>query len=320
MANQALDRVKTWDKLAGNTPWRILRFPLEKDPRWSAFNPSVAFSEELGYWVLFRSSNYFLDPKTTSAVITTNENRVKTRLWLGKLSDSLDSIVLDSLIELDYSSAGIEFKRGPEDGRLYWTKDGWEFTAGLHEPSIPLPRIGRFKVEKSTVKLLKIYDSGPLYDVEKNWMGTSDGSGDFSYIYNPVSVYIDEHGPLQVRDVSSELVDVRGGTQLVPIGGGSYLAVIHEAIVRDVYMYLPRYFSYKTVKIRNYVHKFAKYSSSGKLIGLSEPFSFTGARIEFAAGLVIKDEEVYISYGHQDVASYMAKIKLKKVMELIKNI
>jgi hypothetical protein len=320
MSDQASNQVKTWDKLTDSIPWRILRFPLEEDPRWSAFNPSIAFSEKLGYWVLFRSSNYFLDPKTTSTVITTNENRVKTRLWLGELSGSLDYIIPDSLIELDYSTAGIEFKRGPEDGRLYWTKNGWEFTAGLHEPSVPLPRIARFRVDKSSVKLLKIYNSGSLYDVEKNWMGTSDGSGDFDYIYNPVSIYVDETGPVRVRDVSPDLMDVRGGTQLVPIEDCSYLAIIHEAVIRDVYMYLPRYFSYKTVKIRNYIHRFAKYSSSGELVGLSEPFSFTGARIEFAAGLVIKDGEVFISYGHQDVASYMAKIELKKVMEMIKNV
>lgn len=320
MTSRAAEEVQTWDKISESVPWRILRFPIEEDPRWSAFNPSVAFSAELGYWVLFRSSNYFLDPKTTSAVITTNENRVRTRLWLAKLDNNLESILLDTLIELDYSSIDIDFKRGPEDGRLYWTKDGWEFTAGIHEKAVPLPRIGRFKIDNSRVRLIKIYDSGALYDVEKNWMGTSDGGGSFDYIYNPVSVYVDQTGPVVVRDVSPAIVDVRGGTQLVPVGDGLYLAVIHEAIIKDVYMYLPRYFSYRTVKVRNYVHKFARYSSSGKLTGLSRPFTFTDARIEFAAGLAIKDEELYVSYGHQDVASYMAKIKLNKAMEMIEDV
>jgi hypothetical protein len=306
-----------WAMLSGNSPQRILRFAEESNTKWSAFNPSVAYSKDLGFWVLFRSSNYFLDPATTSAVLTTDDNRVRTRLWMAQLNQSLSGILEETLVELDYSNAGIELKRGPEDGRLYWVEDHWEFTAGLKEPSVELPRIGRFSINGSSVSLLEIYNSGNLYDVEKNWVTTSDGSGDFDYIYNPVSVYKNGIGPVSVRDDSFGVRDVRGGTQLVPVGNGEYLSVIHEVVVREVKLYIPRYFGYKNVKIRKYLHRFAKYSKTGKIIGLSDRFVFTGARIEFAAGLVLDKDHLYVSYGHQDVASYIAKIELKKVMEMI---
>lgn len=309
--------VKTWEELFDAKPWRILRFTVASDTRWSAFNPSIACSDRGESWVLVRSSNYFLDPDTTSAVFTTNDNMVKTRLWLGKLDETLESVSRGTLMELDYSQAGIEITRGPEDGRLYWTNDGWEFTAGLREPSLPFPRIGRFRIKENKIFLIKIYNSGILYDVEKNWAGTSDSSGNFDYIYNPVSIYVDEMGPTKVREVSPEIKDVRGGTQLVPLGDGTYLSVIHEAVTKDVYMYIPRYFGHKTVSVRKYLHRFARYSVDGVLIGLSPTFTFSNARIEFAAGLIIKDKTVYVSYGHQDLAAHIAKTELTKVMELL---
>lgn len=314
------ENVKKWEELSGIAPWRILRFPDLDDPRWSAFNPSIAFSDVLGYWILFRSSNYFLDPTTASAVLTTNENRVRTRLWMAKLDETMINLVEDSITELDYSTAGIDFKRGPEDGRLYWVDNGWEFTAGLLEPSVPLPRIARFKIIESKVELMSIYTAGELYDIEKNWVGTTDASGNFEYIYNPVSVYVDSVGPKKVRDVSDGIRHVRGGTQLIPLPSGEYLSVIHEAVVKEKYIYIPRHFAYKTVRVRKYFHKFAKYDNNGRIIGLSDPFTFTDARIEFAAGLAIKDKTLFVSYGHQDVASYLAKIDLNKALEMINDI
>ena len=309
--------VKTWEELFGTKPWRLLRFAVASDTRWSAFNPSIACSDMGEPWMLLRSSNYFLDPDTTSAVLTTNDNMVKTRLWLGKLDKNLESVITESLVELGYSDAGIDITRGPEDGRLYWANGGWEFTAGLREPSLPLPRIGRFRIKENKIYLIKVYNSGSLYDVEKNWAGTSDSSGNFDYIYNPISIYVDGVGPVKVKEASPQVRDVRGGTQLAPLGDETYLSVIHEAIVKDIYMYIPRYFTYKNVPVRKYLHRFARYSVDGVLIGLSPTFTFSNARIEFAAGLIIKDKMVYVSYGHQDAAAHVAKVELNKVLELI---
>jgi predicted GH43/DUF377 family glycosyl hydrolase len=42
--------------------------------------------------------------------------------------------------------------------------------------------------------------------------------------------------------------------------------------------------------------------------------------IEFAAGLVVCGEDVIISYGYKDVASYLGKIKLKAVLESLKEV
>jgi hypothetical protein len=307
--------VSKFEDLGGES-WKILRLPEKDDVKWSAFNPSIAYSPEDGYVVLFRSSNYFLDPNTTEAKLTLGAT-VKSRMWLGTLSNSWE---IEDLREIDFSDAGIQFKRGAEDGRLYWVDGAWELTAGLKEPSVPLPRIGRFRLDGLKAKLVEIYEDGPLYDVEKNWAAPVGGSPEFDYVYNPVSVYKRGIGPVAVREVSDLVRDVRGGSQLWPIGGG-YLSIIHDVTVDVRYMYIPRYFSYRNVKFRDYRHRFAKYDQNGKLIALSKIFKLSDARIEFAAGLVITDQnDVLVSYGYKDVASYLGKISLEKVLSMLEEV
>jgi hypothetical protein len=303
-----------FEDLGGET-WRILRLPDPQDHRWSAFNPSIAYSPKEGYKVLIRSSNYFLDPKTTDAKMTDGAT-VKSNMWLGSLDSNWQ---ITSLEKLDFSEAGLVFTRGAEDGRLYWADGAWEITAGLKEPSVPLPRIARFRLDGLKAKLVKIYEDGHLYDVEKNWMAPTVKSDKFDYIYNPIAVYKDGVGPVKVREASESVRHVRGGSQLWPLEDG-YLAIIHEAIVKLVYMYIPRYFGYKNVKVRHYVHRFAKYDLNGKLCELSDTFKLSDARIEFAAGLVVSGEDVIVSYGYKDVSSYLGKIKLSKVLSMLKEV
>jgi len=86
-------------------------------------------------------------------------------------------------------------------------------------------------------------------------------------------------------------------------------------------MYSSRTFSYRSKTFRRYYHRFARYSKEGKLIGLSDKFKFNDVRIEFSAGLVIsKDEEVIVSYGYKDVSSYLGKIDLQTVLEMIEDV
>ena len=305
---------KTFQEYGGET-WRIMRFADDLDYRWSAFNPSISYSPEQGYKVLFRSSNYFLDPATTDAKMTIGST-VKSNMWLGSLDDQWQ---ITNIEKIDFSEAGIRFTRGAEDGRLYWVDGAWEITAGLKEPSVPLPRIARFRLDGLKARLIKIYEDGPLYDVEKNWMAPTIKTEKFDYIYNPISIYKEGSGAIKVRDASEDIRHVRGGSQLVPFEDG-YLAIIHEAIVKLVYMYIPRYFSYKNIRVRTYVHRFAKYDLNGKLSALSDTFKLSDARIEFAAGLVLSGDDVIVSYGYKDISSYLGKIKLNTVASMLKEV
>jgi hypothetical protein len=302
----------------GGETWRILRFPEISDKRWSAFNPSIAFSPVHGYVVLFRSSNYFFDPETTSTTITVGA-RVQSRMWLGDLDEDLN-IKPETLREIDFSEAGIPFKRGAEDGRLYWVDGSWEITAGLYEPGIDLPRIGRFRLDGLKARLVEIYRDGDLFDVEKNWMAPIEPSAHFDFIYTSVDVYKRGVGPVRLDTPSDTARHVRGGSQLSKLKDGNYLAIVHEADVKKTKIYIPRMFVSKDISIRTYVHRFALYNDHGKLIGLGPRFKLSDARIEFAAGLVIIDDSVVVSYGYKDVAAYLGKINLNVVLESIEEI
>ena len=136
----------TFAELGGKV-WRICRFADSTDTRWSAFNPSIAYSPVHGYCVMVRSSNYFIDPQYGNAVATIS-SRVQSRIWLGKLSEDLEIEPL-SWREVDFSEAGITFQRGAEDARLFWREDSWWFTAGLKEKGIAYPRIGLFRLDEN---------------------------------------------------------------------------------------------------------------------------------------------------------------------------
>jgi hypothetical protein len=307
----------TIQDLGGET-WRILRFPDLGDKRWSAFNPSISYSPDQGYVVLFRSSNYFFDPETMSTTITVGA-RVQSRMWLGKLGSDW-RVIVDSLQEIDFSEAGINFKRGAEDGRLYWVNGGWEITAGLYEPGITFPRIARFRLNGNKANLIEIYQDGQLFDVEKNWMAPADASKKFDFVYTSVQVYKSGEGPVRLRQTTDTILDVRGGSQLQRLDDGRYIAIVHEVDIKKTKVHIPRMFATKDILIRTYVHRFATYDENGKLLGLGPRFKLSDARIEFAAGMVIAQGYVVVSYGYKDVASYLGKIKLQTVLDGIKEV
>lgn len=304
----------------GGETWRIRRFSLDEDKRWSAFNPSIAHSPKHGYVVLFRSSNYFFDPNSGDAVATIG-TRVKNRVFLANL-DSSWQIIESTKQEIDFSDCGI-FLRGPEDGRLYWRDGAWELLAVMKEPHITedIPRIGTFRLNGNKASLLKLHTEGDLQPVEKNWMPFYKKPNDADFVYSAISVYKSGHGKVQRRE-QSELAgaNIRGGSCLWPLEDGTNLAIVHEAEQNQVVKYSSRKFSYATRTERNYFHRFALYSSNGTLLKLTDKFKFSDANIEFAAGLVVSGNDVVVSYGYKDVASYLGKIKLDTVIGLLKEV
>lgn len=308
----------------GGEIWRIRRFADESDKRWSAFNPSIAYSPVEGYVVMFRSSNYFLDPKMGNAVPTI-DSRIRNRLWIANLSDDFQ-VIESTMREVKFPDPEIEFKRGVEDARLYWRDGGWEFSAGLIEqisemkPRLAIFRINTFKLDGETATLTKLLDEGDLQKVEKNWMPTYETNPNFDFIYGPNAIYKYGTGRVKVREMVPEISELRGGSPLWLLDSGEYLTILHRCVTTLVTRYNPRLFGVETVKVRSYVHCFAKYSYEGVITGVSDNFIFDEGGIEYSSGLVVHKDDVIVSYGKKDVASYLGKIKLTKVLEMIKDV
>jgi hypothetical protein len=303
----------------GGETWRIRRFPLEEDKRWSAFNASIGYSPLEGYVVLFRSSNYFFSPETGETVATIG-TRVKNRMFMAKLDENWQ-IVESTLKEVDFSGCG-QFLRGPEDGRLYWQDGAWHILSVMREPYISddIPRIANYRLDGTTAKLLKLHTEGDLQPIEKNWMPFYKKPEDCDYIYSAISVYKSGQGKIRRRE-KSELASerIRGGSALWPVEDFN-LAIVHEVDTREETKYSNRKFGMVTRTERTYFHRFARYSADGTLTHLSDRFKFSDADIEFAAGLVIAGDEVLVSYGYKDVAAYLGKIDLQTVLRMLKEV
>ncbi len=99
---------------------------------------------------------------------------------------------------------------------------------------------------------------------------------------------------------------LRGGTQLVKVGpkhNDEWLAMGHEM---------------KMVHgSKNYWHTWFSVDSKGKRIAKSEPFKLTDVGIEFAAGIGIDGDKVVVSYGTEDMDSWLGFSKLSAVMETL---
>jgi hypothetical protein len=307
--------IPTFDSLGGES-WRIRRFADPKDPKWSAFNPCVAYSPVDGYVVVFRSSNYFIDPEFGNGV-TTTPGRVRSNIWFAKLDKNFE-IIESTLRMIDFSESGLNFKRGAEDARLFWRDGAWHFIAGLKEDGIYYPKLGIFKLDSDyKAEFVEVMADGWLNWVEKNWMPPYEQNPNFDFIYGPGSIYKKGLGPIELRDMNFTTKGVRGGSCLWDLGDKTYLALVHKAHMEVIERYNPRVFGNQFAKIRSYTHCFARYDYEGKLISLSPQFVFRDQTIEFGAGLVVSGDDVIVSYGYKDVAAYLGKIKLTKVMEIL---
>jgi len=183
--------------------------------------------------------------------------------------------------------------------------------------------MARFRLNNYEAKILNFYVTSPsesLQEVEKNWMPTSDHNEKFDYVYSGTSIYSELKGIVKVRSWPNLEKSLRGGTQLIVLNSGDYLAVVHETDNNYVERYSPKFFGIKRLNFRKYFHRFARYTSDGVLSGISDRFKFDEADIEFAAGLVIKGDDLIVSYGRKDIVSMLAKIKLSKVLEMIRDV
>ena len=307
--------LKTFKDLGGET-WRIRRLISKDDPHWSAFNPSIGINPDGSLVALFRSSNYVIDPNSGTITIVQG-NKVRNKLYFSALTDEFKPV---RLTEVQILNPPFPLVRGVEDAKLYYRKDSWYFTGVVKESSYCLePKMATFKLLSSdSAQLVRIWNITTGI-VEKNWMTASDDS-QFDFVYGPNSVVKNEK-IVVVRDINDEIKDIRGNTNLLKLSNGLYLSVVHEAVRRKTGEYYdPTSFGIKSGFSKEYSHKFALYSSSGVLVKLSDKFCFDSPGIEYAAGLILKDNYIYVSYGKKDIRSHVAKIDSNLVMNMLKEV
>lgn len=147
---------------------------------------------------------------------------------------------------------------------------------------------------------------------EKNWMPVADKPYTFVKWTMPTEVvYSSPFGQdteqLFVRQTPRPPADQRGGSQVIK-WGNMYIAITHEV---DLFK------NYLVQKDAIYRHRIVIWDEQFNFAGMSKPFTFLDARIEFAVGAAKQGEDLLISFGFQDNAAFVLRVPKLVVEDLI---
>ena len=307
-----------------------LLLPPDKLPGPSIANPSI-INYNGKILVNLRVLNYILYHSETNL----NEHPYGPMLYLHPESDQTlttynifceldDDLSIKAYSQIDSSDLDVEPLWefiGLEDGRIVsW--DDKLFLCGVRRDTTT-NGVGRMELselfaEANTIKeVSRVRIPAPPPDesyCEKNWMPIVDKPYHFVKWTNPTEVV--KFDPKtkttetiilgEYQDLDS--FDLRGASQVLRMGD-HYIALLHETHL---------YRSEADRKDGTYYHRFILWDENFKIVKLSERFNFLGAKVEFSCGMCKKHEDFLITFGFQDNASFLLKVKQNFIMDMLK--
>jgi predicted GH43/DUF377 family glycosyl hydrolase len=308
-----------WSELGGET-FITRRYAEHGDERWSAFNPSIMQALNGEYWMAFRSSNYKFTYNRD--LVLTHGNRVKNRTFIGRVNPTTWLLDESTVQEIDFSHLG-PFIRGPEDPRLYWNGKQYCMSMTVLEAVVPVARICVITLESlenpkaMTYEVLAVMNESR---VEKNWMPIHKigklAKSKTDFIYSPtLQLSRGVFSPL-----NNESYEYRGGSQVIPVGDGTNIAVVHEVYNKRTKHAVSMTTFAGSRDLQHYTHRLVRMDEKFTILQMSDPFHFFDEGIEFAAGIASTPDGFVISYGRSDVASYIATISLGHALHSMKDL
>ena len=287
----------------GGTIHNVRRLADPNEKRWTATNLSVAHHKSTGYIGMLRSSNYMITP--TGAYEVQVESTIRSEIYIAPYN--VKTHKLGDLHRLDVSKiADTPLRRGLEDPKLFYRDNAWHFTCVTMEKGhTPFARMAICRLSDDLKEIVS-FEKFPGIDAhrpEKNWMLPDEPNPNFDWIYGSNAIVKDDVLTVHMND-DPTIATLRGNTNLLDLGDGTYLAVVHRLFTRLI----------MNNKLRFYVHYFAKYDSTGKIIALSRGFKFERSGVEFAAGLSICGDDFMVSYGSNDESSHVALLPKATVL------
>lgn len=310
---QIVRRNRTWytlplSEMIGTKFRRIECEPAHEG--WSLFNPSILALEH-AWAVNVRSSNYriiggkYVMPESDGQTIRT-EN-------IDVLMDDDFGIVSQHVWNPPYPKSDYPVD-GLEDVRLNMI-DGTARASATIRNHAGLDGTCRIGVQDFLHKPSNLHVPVTMDNVhEKNWMPLL---GREEWVYHchiqghvATAVLKDGSWEVTIRGKSPEIArGFRGGSQLVPLPGGMWLAIVHE-VAHDE-------------NRRIYEHRFVCFDENEDMAitGVSDPFSFKEHReIEFCAGLALKGSRLVASFGVRDAEAWLVEMGMGEVAGLVRDV
>ena len=279
-------------------------------PGWSLFNPSVvARGDRL--LVNVRSSNYRI---VGGRYVMPDEDRgvIRTQNLLVEYSAGLELTASPVVVDADYERSDFAVD-GLEDVRLN-AVDGQVLASATIRNFHGLDgtcRIGVCEILTGSGSTLGLRcPVTPSDQHEKNWMPILGRRGwIYSCSNSGFTCTAEEAAGQWLITVGAKAPAVarefRGGSQLVPIGDGQWVALVHE-VAHD--------------EARIYEHRLVRFNEPAgwKIDAVSPAFAFREPRaIEFAAGLARCGDDLVASFGVRDAEAWLCKIPLSEAVALL---
>lgn len=271
---------------------------------WSLFNPTIAVNGD-GLLAIVRSSNYRI-VEGRYVISEQDAGVIRTENILVDVDGKAQKTLVPPAYELNgYPVSGLE------DMRLRRTARGWGVSATVRDAAgwDGRCRIGIADLDIAEGRLhgLRVLDWEGLRDHEKNWMPWGFGwvysCGDRGHTVT-IDADADMPGVYEVcrRGASPPLArGFRGGGQVVAFDDG-WLAIVHEV-------------AHLADGRRAYEHRFVWFDDTMTLRRWSPLFYFRRQQsIEFAAGLAVLGDDVWVSFGVNDAEAWTARLSLGDVL------
>ena len=250
-----------------------------------------------------------------------NDMHLRTWNWYGELDDDLnitrlnkiDTSAFDTYTPL-WDFVGLEDARLVEwENKLYVTgvrRDTTTNGQGRME-------LSEIEIRKDSVVEISRFRIPPPKDknsyCEKNWMPISDKNYRYVKWSNPTEVIEIDFENIDSKTVNlTEYLpapnDFRGGSQVIPFGKDHHIALIHEV---DLFR------SELDRKDAVYRHRFLVWDKDWNLVKYTKDFSMMNGHVEFAVGMCYKNDDVLISFGFQDNASFVLKLPIDKLVSFV---
>jgi len=160
---------------------------------------------------------------------------------------------------------------------------------------------------------------------EKNWMPIIDMPWHFVKWCNPTEVvkFDIENGTTETVHHDSESYtqmqrDLRGGTQVYPIGEGKRITFTHEVdLTRDTFGRKDGHYNHRVIvwdEDWNLIHKTRDFHFMGTQIDPTTGYEYN---IEFATGMTFLNGEIIIAFGYQDNGTFLLKMPEKVFFDFV---
>ena len=245
---------------------------------------------------------------------------LRTENYVCKLNENLD---IENFNKVDTSELDItpvwDFI-GLEDGRLIrW--DNKLYLCGVRrdtkENGEGRMEFSEIQFTNQGIKEVSRHRIQPPIDpnsyCEKNWMPILDRPFEFVKWANPTEVVKADLDTLSSKQtiLSTQTIntprDIRGGSHVIPFEDG-YIALTHEV---DYWQ------NENNHKDGIYWHRFIIWDKNFNIKHASKEFRFMDARVEFTCGMAEYKGDYLLSFGYQDNAAYILKVKSSTLKSFI---